>query len=161
MKFLIDECEIIQRLNVNEGCKLQPYYDTEGKLSIGIGRCVETNPFTPEELKVIGDWKKGITKNAAFMLLRNDIQKVKKDLEEFIFIPLLNGDRQYVLIDMCFQLGIRGLKGFKKALSAIATGNWQRAHDEILDSKYAKQTPLRAKRNAQCILTGKWEYWNV
>lgn len=158
MNFLIDDCEIIQRLNINEGCRLTPYRDSLGRLSIGVGRCIDTNPFTPEELRALGDWKRGITKNGAFMLLRNDIEKVKKALAEFTFIPLLNRDRQFVLIDMCFQLGIGGLKGFKKALSAIAQGKWQDAHDEILDSRYAKQTPKRAQRNAQCILTGKWEY---
>lgn len=161
MKFLIDDCEVIQRLRLNEGCKLMPYHDSLGRLSIGIGRCIETNPFTPEELAAVGDWKKGITTNAAYMLLRNDIKKVKKDLECFTFFPLLNHDRQFVMIDMCFQLGIRGLKGFKKALGAISIGNWQRAHDEILDSKYAKQTPSRAERNALCMLNGKWSYNNV
>lgn len=157
MRFLIDDCEIIQRLIINEGCKLTPYRDSLGRMSIGVGRCIDTNPFSPEELKAVGAWEKGITKNAAFMLLRNDIAKVKNDLNQFTFIPLLNKNRQFVLIDMCFQLGIKGLKGFKKALTAIALGNWQTAHDEILDSRYAKQTPKRAKRNAICMLTGKWE----
>lgn len=158
MRYLVDDCEIIQRLTLIEGCKLNPYRDSLGRLSIGIGRCIDTNPFSPEELKAVGDWRKGITKNAAFMLLRNDIFRVKNDLAQFVFFPLLNHDRQFVLIDMCFQLGIRGLKGFKKTLAAVALGNWQTAHDEILDSIYAKQTPTRAQRNAQCMLTGKWEY---
>jgi hypothetical protein len=41
-------------------------------------------------------------------------------------------------------------------LSAMGVGEWKRAYDECLDSDYAKQTPIRAKRIANTIKTGKF-----
>ena len=67
----------MRRLEFHEGCWLMPYRCTAGKLTIGVGRCIDTNPFTEEELKAVGDWKHGITRNAALMLLRNDIDRCK------------------------------------------------------------------------------------
>lgn len=148
--------EVVQRLVYHEGVKLKPYKDTKGKLTIGVGRCIETNPFTYEELKAVGDWEKGITKNAAFFLLRNDIRRVSKECKSNIpFYEELNDGRRYALLDMCFQLGIGGLLGFKKMLAAMSVGNWIEAKEQCLDSKYAREdSPKRAERIARTIETG-------
>lgn len=69
----------------------------------------------------------------------------------------LDEERQYVLIDMCFQLGINGLLKFKNMLAAIAAGDFEKASKECLNSAYAKQTPARAKRIARLIKTGEWK----
>jgi hypothetical protein len=42
-------------------------------LTIGIGHNTEARAWTSEELKAIGDWKQGITKNMAYMICRNDV----------------------------------------------------------------------------------------
>jgi hypothetical protein len=41
-------------------------------------------------------------------------------------------------------------------LDAIRAADWQRAHDELLDSDYARQTKTRAQTNAKVLLTGEW-----
>lgn len=148
---------VIQRLVFNEGCVLHIYKDSEGKDTIGIGRCIETNPLTTEEKKICGDITKGITKNDAFFLCRNDIYNVCKALDRNMpWWRNLNQDRQYVMIDLVFQMGIDGVKLFKRFLQNLQIGNYDRAKEELLDSKYAKQTPKRANRNANCIQTGKY-----
>lgn len=53
---------IIKRLEFHESCVLKPYYCPTGHLTLGIGHNVEARPFTDEEKRAIGDWKKGITK---------------------------------------------------------------------------------------------------
>jgi lysozyme len=147
----------IDRLIFHEGLKLKPYKCTAGKWTIGVGRCYETNPFTAEELKAIGDWEHGITKNAALTLLRNDIASCKKQLlAKFPFYKNLDKERQYALLDMCFQLGIKGLSKFKKMIKALENNNYEQASSECLNSDYAKQTPARAKRIANLIKTGEW-----
>lgn len=150
--------EVVQRFVLHEGVRLKPYKDTKGKLTIGVGRCIDTNPFTCEELKAVGDWEKGITKNAAFFLLRNDIKRVSKECKNNIpFYEELNDDRRYALLDMCFQLGIGGLLGFKKMLAAMGVGNWVEAKKQCLDSKYAREdSPKRAERIANTIETGRF-----
>ncbi len=147
---------IASRLEKHEGCVLSPYKCTAGKLTIGIGHNCEAREFTPEEKKALGDWHHGITRNAALMLLRNDVCICLKQLAKLDFFKKLDKERQYALLDMCFQLGIKGLQGFRKMLRAMRAGDWETAARECLNSDYALQTPKRAKRIATLIQTGEW-----
>lgn len=74
-----NEFDIIQRLVVNESLRLKPYRCTEGKLTIGVGRCVDTNPLTDEEVCYIGHncREKSITEEQAIYLLKHDVEGVK------------------------------------------------------------------------------------
>ena len=154
---MIDETELIQRFILHENCELMPYKCPSGYLTLGIGRNLEANPLTVEERKVCGDWRHGITKNAAFYLLRNDIKRVQRECQNNIpFFDKLDNERQYALLDMAFNLGITGLLKFKLMLEAIGVRNFNKAAEECLNSRYAKQTGKRAKRIAETIKTGKW-----
>lgn len=147
---------IIKRLEFHESCVLKPYYCPTGHLTLGIGHNVEARPFTDEEKRAIGDWKKGITKNMAYMICRNDVNICLNQLKTLSFWNQLDLERQYALLDMCFQLGFKGLCGFKKMLEAIRWGKWDKAAAECLNSDYARQTPARAKRIARLIKEGIW-----
>lgn len=152
---MIDIYTICQRLLIHEGLRLQPYYCSKKKLTIGVGRCIETNPFTAEEEKVIGDWRHGITKCSAMYLLQNDVKRIYKELKtKIIFFKELDDERQYALIDMAFNLGVSGLLRFNKMLEAIKNKKYHQASKECLDSKYAKDVGIRAKRIANTIATG-------
>ena len=146
-----------QRLEFHEGFREKPYYCTKGRQTIGIGHNLEARDFTPEELKAVGDWKKGITRNAALMILRNDINLCLKNLQKLGFWYYLDKERQYALLDMCFQLGWQGLSRFRNMLEAIRVKNFDRAAKECLNSNYAKQTPKRAQRIAKLIKSGVWQ----
>lgn len=147
---------IIKRLEFHESCVLKPYYCPTGHLTLGIGHNVEARPFTDEEKRAIGDWKKGITKNMAYMICRNDVNICLNQLKTLSFWNQLDLERQYALWDMCFQLGFKGLCGFKKMLEAMRWGKWDKAAAECLNSDYARQTPARAKRIARLIKEGIW-----
>lgn len=155
---MISDNELIQRLVLHEGCELMPYECPSGYKTIGVGRNLETNPPTDIEKKIMGDYERGITKNAAFYLLRNDIERIK--IECGLNIPFfyrLDGERQYALLDMCFNLGIKGLLKFERMLDSMAVGNFEEAARECLRSRYAKQTGKRAKRIAETIRTGRFK----
>lgn len=152
---MIDKGIAIQRLCIHEGIRLTPYVCPAGYKTIGVGRNLETNPITEEERKVVGDWQHGITKNAAFYLLRNDIARVEKECRQYIpFWKQLDDERQYALLDMAFNLGIRGLLKFKKMLNCMGIGDYRGAAKECLNSKYAKDVGKRAVRIAKTIETG-------
>lgn len=154
---MIDMNEKIQRLVMHEGYSDKIYICPAGYKTIGVGRNLETNPLTEEEKRVCGDYKHGITKQAAFYLLRHDIERVEKECRKKIaFYELLDDERQYALLDMAFNLGISGLLKFKKMLMAMACGYFEDAAKECLDSKYAKDTGRRAKRIAETIRTGRF-----
>ena len=56
---------------------------------------------------------------------------------------------------MVFQLGIGGVSKFKKALKAVGEEDWDTAADEMLDSKWATQTPERATELSSIIRSCK------
>jgi len=157
----MEQTKILERIKFHEGLRLMPYRDNLGKLTIGIGRCIDTKPFTEDELRFVGDWKHGITLVAAYQLCRKDISQCQQQLNTLGFwYHNLDDERKYALIDMCFQLGFDGLKGFKNMLKNIEKRNWYGAYYECLNSKYARQTPTRAKRIAILLKTGRW-YENI
>lgn len=152
---MIDLYTVSQRLKLHEGLRLQPYRCSRGKLTIGVGRNLDDNPFTVEEEKIVGDWRHGITKEVAMYLLRNDIKTTYRNLKKYIpCFSELDEERKYALIDMAFNLGIVGLLKFQKMLAHIACGNYEQAADECLNSRYAKITGRRAERIAEVIRSG-------
>ncbi len=155
---MIDMNEAVQRLCLHEGIRLQPYKCPAGYWTIGVGRNLETNPPTAEEKRVIGDWRNGITKNAAFYLLSNDIKRISDECARQIpFWKNLDDERQYALVDMAFNLGMAGLLKFQKMLSYLGVGNYIQAATECLASKYAKDVGERAVRVAKIIEKGVWK----
>lgn len=64
--------------------------------------------------------------------------------------------RQAVLLNMAYQLGVGGLLGFPHMLSCAEVADYADAAEAMLDSKWAHQTPNRAKR-----LSGQMESGNI
>lgn len=145
-----------KRLEFHEGFRDKKYRCSEGRWTVGIGHNLEARPFTDKEKKALGDWEKGITRNGALMILRNDVELCLNDLKKLGFWYYLDDERQYALLDMCFQLGYQGLMKFRKMLEAIRTKDYHEAARQCLDSQYARQTPIRAKRIANLIKSAKW-----
>jgi lysozyme len=50
-----------------------------------------------------------------------------------------------VLIEMVYQLGIGNVKKFKRMIAALKEQDYETASIEMLDSKWAEQTPSRAE----------------
>lgn len=130
-------------LLVDEGCKLFPYRDTRGILSIGIGRNLED---------------KGISKLEAQYLFQNDItDSIRQCRDQIPCFENLDIIRQCILVDMCFNLGIRGLLGFKKMLAAIEAEDYRQAAEEMIDSRWHRQVGLRALRLEKMMRYGKMD----
>lgn len=69
----------------------------------------------------------------------------------------LSDPRQVVLVCMAYQMGVDGLLAFKKMLAATAKGDYTTAAAEMLNSRWARQTPARAQRMAEQMRTGHYE----
>ena len=147
---------VSKRLIEHEGLVLTPYKCPAGKITIGVGRNIEDNPLSDKEKRALGDYQHGITKNGALMLLRNDVEKCLKDLKKLECWRGLDIERQYAMLDMCFQLGFNGLCKFKNMLYCMKLKDYKSASFHCLDSNYAKQTPKRAKKIANLIKEGIW-----
>ena len=53
---------------------------------------------------------------------------------------------QHILVNMVFQMGAAGVGKFKMMNAAIEDGDFQEASRQMLDSRWARQTPNRANR---------------
>jgi len=130
---------IKDQLYLHESLRLYPYLDTVGKWTIGIGRNISD---------------KGITLTTAYQMLDEDIAECVADLSTFTWWLGLDEVRQKVLIDMRFNLGAAGLRGFKNTLKAIADGRYEEASRRMLQSLWARQVKGRAVRLSNMMASG-------
>ncbi len=136
---MINRNELIAALKESEGVRFKAYRDTVGKLTIGIGRNLDDVGLTADEVD---------------FLFKTDIETAFAEARRFPFFEQLTHPRQAAIVDMLFQLGMTRFKGFRKMIKAIDRGDYQQAAVECLDSRYARQTPTRARRIAAIIELG-------
>ena len=135
-----------EQLKREEGLRLKPYKDTLGHWTIGYG-----HKMLPGEPNVRIDLAE------AERLLDVDIEKAESGVRQALpWFDDLDEARQAVLVSMAFQLGLRGLLGFKRTLRHVELGQYTLAANEMLRSRWAEQTPARAERMSRQMLTGKW-----
>jgi len=67
----------------------------------------------------------------------------------------LNEARARVIMNMVFNMGIQSVLGFKKMWAAIYEGNFNKAADEMMDSKWASQVGGRAEELAGIMRRGQ------
>ena len=135
------DLEALQEQIINhEGVVLHAYKDSEGYLTIGVGRMID------ERLNG------GITYDEAMYLLDNDIKKHTAELEkifdDFYDLP---EDIQHVLVDMHFNLGDNRFRTFKKMIAAVKDRDWESMKREMLDSLWARQVGRRATNLANMV----------
>ena len=140
--------DITRQLKADEGFKRAVYQDSLGYWTIGVGRLVD--PSRPDS---------GLRDSEIEFMLRNDIEDRITALGKVLpwFLDL-DEVRQGVLVNMAFQLGIKRLMGFSTTLQMVAQGRYEDAAQQMLKSKWAAQTPERAKRLAQQMKSGKWVF---
>ena len=149
-------------IRFDEGNKLEIYRDSEGYWTAGVGHLVTKNPSKAFAIDVLDKelsrkTNGKITELESKTLLNQDIDKAIKSINISSIAGTYNKldeNRKYALMNMVFQLGLAGVMNFKKMISNLAIGNYQAASLEALDSKWARQTPNRAKRVAAVIRTG-------
>ena len=125
--------EVMQSIRDHEGFEGMPYKDTLGKETIGVGTLL---PLTEDEAMLI-----------ALCRAEDSMGELLQALgEEYCDLP---DDVWGVLQEMAFQLGVPKLMGFRKMLAAVRDRRWRDAAVEALDSKWAKQTPVRAEHVAK------------
>jgi lysozyme len=129
-----------RQLVIHEGLRLKPYRDIGGVLTIGIGRNLEHLGLSEEE---------------AYYLLDNDISRCIRELSgAFSWFSDLDPIRQRVWIDLCFNLGMPRLKGFKKAIAGMEVRDYGTAAAELKDSQWARQVGKRATWLCEALVTG-------
>ena len=153
--------DLIDKLIVAEGLRLQVYKDTLGIDTIGIGRNLEDRGITKEELADLDIptiehvYEYGITEADAVYLAENDVQIVEEELlRAHPCVEDLDAVRQLVLVDMAFNMGVPRLCKFKKMWNAIHENKFDVASKEMLDSRWANQVKSRSVKLANAMHNG-------
>lgn len=146
MAFGVAESDLRHRLELelrrDEGVRAFPYEDTVGVITIGVGRNLE---------------HVGLRKDEIDYLLSNDIDRVMDEAANLPYYSQLNEPRQLVILNMLFQLGLRRFKGFVRTNTALIEHDYATAAREMLDSRWARQTPRRARRLAAQMKSGDFD----
>jgi lysozyme len=144
--------EFIER---DEGRRAKMYHCSAGRRTIGVGRNMDANPLPPDIQAYLGQHGY-ITEDMIDSLLEADIRHATADAKViFPAFETFSQPRQWALISFIFQLGFTGAKRFTRSVNAINEGRWEDAANFMMQSLWAKQTPVRAKRITQIIRTGE------
>ena len=158
-----DRQDLIDKLVVAEGLRLQVYKDTLGIDTIGIGRNLEDRGITQQELDDLDipsidhvyEW--GITEADAVYLATNDVQIVEEELvRAHPCVDRLDSVRQLILIDMAFNMGVPRLCKFKKMWAAVEAEDFPTAAKEMLDRRWSRQVKGRATKLANAMHNGEF-----
>lgn len=151
---------LVDELVRDEGLRLKAYRCTGGYMTIGVGRNLDMVGISEAEQRSLGITREtclraGITRLQAQTLLINDIERVERELDRNLaWWRDLSDARQRVLINMCFNLGVRGLLEFRRMLRAAHAGHYEVAASEMGRSLWARQVGRRCKRLQAMMRTG-------
>ena len=136
---------LLESVKKHEGYRNKVYLDTLGKRTVGVGHlCVED--FWEDD--------KEYEEKFLMTILEHDLQtaiKSAKQLIEEFGCDDIDEQAEEILIEMVFQLGKTGVSKFKNMWKALSENNYIGASYEMLDSRWAKQTPNRAKAMADLM----------
>ena len=145
-------------LEYEEGRSKKPYKCSEGHWTIGVGHKITDEGV--DYYRKIG----GLTNDKIDLFLSWDIEKAEASAQKYAWFKDLNEPRQAVIISMIFQMGAghpndterKGFLYWTDTHKHIASGDFEGAASAMLDSKWATQTPNRARRHAKQLRTGEW-----
>ena len=128
---------LLKSVKQHEGYKDHVYLDTRNKRTVGVGHlCVEDH------------WEdhKKYSEEMLMKVLKDDLKNAIRGAEELCSdCPVLEDQAKEIIVEMVFQLGKTGVSKFRNMWKALKVPDYPTAAKEMLDSRWAKQTPNRAK----------------
>ena len=121
---------LIEQIKEHEGFRSRVYQCTEGHDTIGFG-------FKVADLELDLDIAEEILQRKLNLL-------IKRVNNRFSWVSKAPEPIQNVVYNMCYQMGVSGFSKFKKTIQYLADKNYDKASKEMLDSRWARQTPNRA-----------------
>ena len=134
--------KLLESVKKHEGYRNKVYLDTLGKRTVGVGHlCVED--FWEDD--------KEYEEKFLMTILEHDLQTAIKSAEKLCEGLKISDDAKILIIEMIFQLGGNGVSKFRKMWQALQQDppDYAEASVQMLDSRWAKQTPNRANEMAK------------
>lgn len=134
---------LIASIKRHEGYRDRVYLDSEGKLTCGWGHHLWIGSRVSEEISEL--------------FFKQDLADAISDYGRILpsLRKRLNAARARVIVEMIFNMNLAKVQQFKLMWSAIYDGDFNRAADEMLNSKWATQVGLRATELAEIMRKGE------
>ncbi len=134
--------QLREEIAEDEGCKYEIYLDHLGLPTFGIGALVKEND--PEQGQPVGTPVDEERVRQRFNLdIAVTIDDCKVLYEDFDDLP---EECQHIIANMMFNMGRPRLSKFKGMKAGVDARDWNRAADEMVDSRWYDQVTNRAKR---------------
>ena len=131
-----------KQLEIDEGVEYEIYNDHLGLATFGIGHLVI--PTDEEHGKPLGT---RISEERVRECFDRDVQSVLRDCKllykDFDELP---EEVQQIVANMMFNMGYGRLSKFKGMKAGVDAKDWNKAADEMVDSRWYKQVTNRAQR---------------
>ena len=122
---------LLERIKHHEGYRSKVYKCTEGYDTIGYGFAIKDLELDEEIAELI--------------LIRKLDKLMNRINKTFHWWRTAEEEAKNVVVEMCYQLGVTGFSNFKKTIAYLQNKQFKEASVEMLDSRWAEQTPNRAK----------------
>jgi len=139
----VDKKLLRKQLEEDEGIRYSIYLDHLDYPTFGIGHLI--TKIDPEYGLEIGT---EINEDRVAEAFEQDIKIVLSDCERLYPFTFENlpEEVQLIVANMMFNLGYPRLSKFKGMRSGVDEKNWDKAADEMVDSRWYRQVPNRANR---------------
>jgi lysozyme len=134
--------QLAAQLEIDEGKKKRIYLDTATppRWTGGIGRNMTDRDFSEDEIQ---------------LMLKNDIDLVCDQLDNRMpWWKHMTERRRQALANFTFNVGINTAMTFKNSMALLQSGQYSKAADAMMDSKWARQVGDRANRVTTMIREG-------
>ena len=141
--------KLLESVKKHEGFRDTVYLDTLSKRTVGYGHlCVEDH------------WEDGKKYDKEYLedILEKDLQSAIDQTQDKCSNLKISDDAKTIICEMIFQLGGNGVSKFRKMWQALQQDppDYAEASVQMLDSRWAKQTPNRANEMAshmkECVV---------
>ncbi len=128
---------LIDSIKQHEGYRSKVYKDSLGIPTIGYGFAIKDLELDQDICDLILERK-----------VKDLKDRIKKKFSWYKYMPPTIKD---IVVEMCYQLGLYGFSCFKKTISYLQNKEWEKASVEMLDSRWAVQTPRRARELSEIV----------
>ena len=123
--------KLIDSIKKHEGYVGIVYKDSLGIDTIGYGFAIKDLELDEDVCEII-------------------LERKVKDLQDrvdnkFNWYRYMPPEIKDIVLEMCYQMGVYGFSCFKKTIAYLQNKQWEKASVEMLDSRWALQTPNRAQ----------------
>lgn len=136
-----------EEIAADEGDVREIYLDHLGYPTFGIGHLIKTED--PEYGEPVGT---EVSEERVVEAFNEDVETVLADCAElYSDFDELPEEAQLVIANMMFNMGRPRLSKFKGMKAGVDSRDWNRAADEMVDSRWYRQVTNRADRLVQRI----------